>query len=68
MLGAIRILGPGWLLRGVPAVVAAGLVLAGVNGAAAAAGHPGGPGASTAAGIISTVAGGVLAAPRRRHR
>ena len=27
--------------------------------AAAAAGHPGGPGASTAAGIISTVAGGV---------
>ena len=59
MLGAIRILGPGWLLRGVPAVVAAGLVLAGVNGAAAAAGHPGGPGASTAAGIISTVAGGV---------
>ena len=59
MLGAIRILGPGRLLRGVPAVVAAGLVLAGVNGAAAAAGHPGGSGASTAAGIISTVAGGV---------
>jgi uncharacterized protein YheU (UPF0270 family) len=59
MLGAIRILGRGRLLRGIPVVVAAGLMLAGANGAAAAAGHRGGPGASTAAGIISTVAGGV---------
>src|SRR5215470_13663297 len=59
MLGGIRILGPGGLLRGMPAVVAAGLVLTGGNGTMAAAGQRGGPGASTAAGIISTVAGGV---------
>ena len=57
MLGAIRILGPGRLLRGMSAVVAA-LVLAGGNGAIASAGHRGGPGASTPAGIISTFAGG----------
>ena len=57
MFGAIGVLGPGRLLRGVPAVVAVGLVLAGGN--AAAAGQRGGPGASTAAWTISTVAGGV---------
>ena len=57
MLGAIRIMGPGRLLRGTSAVVAAGLALAGANSAAAAAGHRGGS-ASTAAGTISTVAGG----------
>ena len=56
---AIRILGSAWLLRGLPAVVAVGLVLAGGNGAAAAAGQRGGQGGSTAAWTISTVAGGV---------
>jgi sugar lactone lactonase YvrE len=59
MLGGVQVLGPGLISRGVPAVVAAGLVLAGGNGGVAAAGHRGGVGASTAAGIISTVAGGV---------
>ena len=57
MFGAIGILGRGRLLRGVPVVVAVGLVLAGGN--AAAAGQRGGPGASAAAWTISTVAGGV---------
>ena len=57
MLGAIRILEPGGLPRRMSAVLAVALVLAGANSAPAAAGHTGG-GSATAAGIISTVAGG----------
>jgi trimeric autotransporter adhesin len=59
MLGAIRILGPGGLPRGLSAVAAVVLVLAGGSSAAAVAGHRGSGSAATAAGTISTVAGGV---------
>ncbi len=58
MLGAIRIVRSGRLLRGMSAVAAAGLALAVGNSAAAAAGHRAGGTAAAAAGIISTVAGG----------
>ncbi len=56
MLGAIRILGPGRLLRGGSAVVVLVLVLAGGMGTVAFAGHRATPGTSRAAGVISTVA------------
>jgi hypothetical protein len=58
MLGAIRIVRSGRLLRGMSAVAAAGLALAVGNSAAAAAGHRGAGTAAAAAGTISTVAGG----------